>query len=267
MKSCDDETGDERDVVKLVQRCLNRSIAQRTISKQEAMCELARLPSVICSEIIETVSLSGYTKLSNGCFNESRTMLNKYKNRKTNLNQSLHQFFHSTKNVSNRQKKEYVPHYVGGSGQPIYPITENYARIELTKHKPWCSTHCLPSQEHMIEEFNRFLIDPECPTTVKLSFERAKLKYYQKKRGLREVIADSQEESNPISNIVDKDTIETLAISNNIGHMTNEIENIENTGLYTGKNYDWSTRIYNVSKTANIGVISNFFFPHHGFVL
>jgi len=267
MKSCDDETGNERDVVKLVQRCLNRSIAQRTISKQEAMCELARLPSVICSEIIETVSLSGYTKLSNGCFNESRTMLNKYKNRKTNLNQSLHQFFHSTKNVSNRQKKEYVPHYVGGSGQPIYPITENYARIELTKHKPWCSTHCLPSQEHMIEEFDRFLIDPECPTTVKLSFERAKLKYYQKKRGLREVIADSQEESNPISNIVDKDTIETLAISNNIGHMTNEIENIENTGLYTGKNYDWSTRIYNVSKTANIGFINHFFFPHHGFVL
>ena len=267
MKSCDDETGDERDIVKLVQRCLNRSIAQRTISKQEAMCELARLPSVICSEIIETVSLSGYTKLSNGCFNESRTMLNKYKNRKTNLNQSLHQFFHSTKNVSKRQKKEYVPHYVGGSGQPIYPITENYARIELTKHKPWCSTHCLPSQEQMIEEFDRFLIDPECPTTVKLSFERAKLKYYQKKRGVREVIADTQEESNPISNIVDKDTIETLAISNNIGHMTNEIENIENTGLYTGKNYDWSTRIYNVSKTANIGVISNFFFPHHGFVL
>jgi len=28
-----------------------------------------------------------------------------------------------------------------------------------------------------------------------LSFERAKLKYYQKKRGLREVIADTQEES------------------------------------------------------------------------
>jgi hypothetical protein len=119
----------------------------------------------------------------------------------------------------------------------------------------------------MIKEFERFLIDPECPTTVKLSFEQAKLKYYQKKRGVREVIADTQEESNPISNIVDKDTIETLAISNNIRHMTNEIENIGNTGLYTGKNYDWSSRIYNVSKTANIGFINHYFFPHHGFVL
>jgi hypothetical protein len=52
--SCDAETGDERDIIKLVQKCLNKSIAQRTISKQEAMCELARLPNVICSDTIET---------------------------------------------------------------------------------------------------------------------------------------------------------------------------------------------------------------------
>ena len=79
----------------------------------------------------------------------------------------------------------------------------------MTKHKPWCSTHCLPSQEQMIEECERYLIDPECPTTVKLSFERAKLKYYQKKRGVSEVIADTQEESNPISNIVTKILLKT----------------------------------------------------------
>jgi hypothetical protein len=35
--SCDAETGDERDIIKLVQKCLNKSIAQRTIPKQEAM--------------------------------------------------------------------------------------------------------------------------------------------------------------------------------------------------------------------------------------
>jgi hypothetical protein len=38
---CESETGDERDIVKLVQHCSNRSISQRAISKQEAMCELA----------------------------------------------------------------------------------------------------------------------------------------------------------------------------------------------------------------------------------
>jgi len=116
-----------RDIVKLVQSCLNRSISQRTISKQEAMCELARLPMVICSDIIETVSLSGYTKLSDGIYNGSKTLLTKYRNWKEGLQQYFHDFFHLVKNKSSRQGREYVPHYVGGSGQPIFPVSENYA--------------------------------------------------------------------------------------------------------------------------------------------
>ena len=100
-----EETGDERDVIKLVQKCLNRSVAQRTISKQEAMCELSRKPMVICSEVIETVSLSGYTKLSSdGNYNTSKTVLTKYKNRTIDLHLSLHDFFHKIK--INHQKRE-----------------------------------------------------------------------------------------------------------------------------------------------------------------
>ena len=100
---CGSEIGDERDIVKLVQRCLNRSISQRTISKQEAMCELACLPMVICSDIIETVSLSGYTKLSDGMYNGSKTLLTKYRNWTDGLQQSFHEFFHFVKNKSSRQ--------------------------------------------------------------------------------------------------------------------------------------------------------------------
>jgi len=157
---CESETGDERDIVKLVQHCFNRSISQRTISKQEAMCKLARLPMVICSDIIETVSLSGYTKLSDGIYNGSKTLLTKYRNRTDSLQQSLHEFFHLVKNKSSRQGREYVPHYNGGSGQPIFPISENYARIELTKHKPWSINEPLPLSEDMINIFEGFLEDP-----------------------------------------------------------------------------------------------------------
>jgi hypothetical protein len=60
--SCETDAGDERDIVKTVHKCLNRSVVQRTISKQEAMCELAKLPMVTCSETIETVSLSSAVK-------------------------------------------------------------------------------------------------------------------------------------------------------------------------------------------------------------
>jgi len=114
--SCDAETGDERDIIKLVQKCLNKSIAQRTISKQEAMCELARLPNVICSDTIETVSLSGYTKLCDDSYNLAKTFLSKYKRRTEFLDYSLHQYFHVMKNKNKYQCKEIMPHYVGGSG-------------------------------------------------------------------------------------------------------------------------------------------------------
>jgi len=149
-------------------------------------------------------------------------------------------FFHLVKNKSSR-------HYVGGSGQPIFPLSENYAQIELTKHKPWSINEPLPLSEEMIKIFEGFLEDPKCPTTLKLSYERAKLKFYQKKRGMKEVTAPDQEDSNPTSEFVDRDTIDTLATTTNLCSILNEIQDLENSGIHTGQKYNWSKRIYQVS--------------------
>ena len=211
------------------------------------MCELSRKPMVICSEVIETVSLSGYTKLSSdGNCNTARTLLTKYKNRTTDLHLSLHDFFHKIKNHASNKGREYVPHYVGGSGQPVYPVTENYARIELMKHKPWSSFNDLPPLTNVINEFETFIEDSRCPSTVRLSYQRAKLKYMQRLRGQKEAVSEDQELSNPTSNIVDKDTMDTLAVASNIGDVTDAIENIENSGIHSGQNFDWGKRIYEV---------------------
>ncbi len=40
--------------MKTVQKCLNKSISNRTITKQEAMCQVGKLSLVICSESIDT---------------------------------------------------------------------------------------------------------------------------------------------------------------------------------------------------------------------
>jgi hypothetical protein len=45
------------------------------------MCELAKLPSVICLEIIETVSLTGYNKAQLEEKQPSRSILSRYKHR------------------------------------------------------------------------------------------------------------------------------------------------------------------------------------------
>lgn len=223
------------------------------------MCELARLPMVICSEVIETISLSGYSKLSDGTFNASKTLMSKYKNRRSDPQLSFHEYFHLTKNQGSKKSREYVPHYVGGSGQPVFPISENYARIELMKHKPWNSENDLPPLTNVIEEFERFLQNPICPITVKLSYERAKLKYNQRLRGQKEAVSNDQEESNPMCAMVYKDTRDTLAVCNNIGEVTNEIENMENSGLFTGKDFNWSRRLYEVRFQRAHGLINTIF--------
>jgi len=96
----------------------------------------------------------------------------------------------------------------------------------------------------LIKIFKGFLEDPKCPTTLKLSYEKTKLKFNKKKRGMKEVTAPDQEESNPTSEFVDKDTIDTLATTTNLCSITNEIEDLENSGIHTGREYDWSKRVY-----------------------
>jgi hypothetical protein len=142
-------------------------------------------------------------------------------------------------------QKEIVPHYVGSSGQPIFPNTKNYARVELMKHKPWSTSHQLSSDDELINKFTTFLQDPKCSTSVKLSFERAKLKHQQMTRNFKEVISPDQEHSNPVSPD-DRDTIELLATMNGLSNISDNFEVLENDGLDIGKNYDWSNRIFKV---------------------
>ena len=72
-----EEIGTNRDMIKLSRHLLNRSVANRTISKQEAMCELGDLDLVICTESIETVSLSSSVKINYGGKN-SDNVVQKY---------------------------------------------------------------------------------------------------------------------------------------------------------------------------------------------
>jgi hypothetical protein len=63
--------------MKTVQKCLNRSIANRTITKQETVCQLGKLPFVICSEKIDVISLSKAVRITH------HTLLHSYQNTQT----------------------------------------------------------------------------------------------------------------------------------------------------------------------------------------
>ena len=87
-------------MIKLSRHLLNRSVANRTISKQEAMCEFGDLDLVMCTESIETVSLSSSVKINYGG-KDSTNIVQKYKKRTDfhEKNLSLNEFFHKIKNT------------------------------------------------------------------------------------------------------------------------------------------------------------------------
>jgi hypothetical protein len=250
--NCEAETGDEKDVIKTVQKCLNRSVSNRTITKQEAVCQLGKLPLVICSETIDTVSLSGVVRVTNGTNSTYKTFLSKYNTRTTHLDKSLHQFFHLTKNHigPSKKRKEVVPHYVGGGGQPTYPVSKKYARTEMLKYIPWSKNNPLPEMNDTttLELFDDFMKSEHCPLSIPIELERAKNRIEMRKRGISEPTNDEITESQELHCDIDDETRELINITNNLVERSNIFETLENEGFDIGRNYNWCNRLNKVSE-------------------
>src|SRR5687767_5829922 len=92
-------SGTSNDVKRIARKLLNKTTKDKVISKQECMCHLAKLDLFLCSETIETVSLSGEYRLCTS--GESKySFLTRYAKRNDPFSNdmSLHQYFHSVKN-------------------------------------------------------------------------------------------------------------------------------------------------------------------------
>ena len=74
----------------------------------------------------------------------------------------------------------YIPHFVGGNGQPKYPVTMSYARSTILTHMPWDDKRKPTYEGKWIEKFNDFIKSSECPTSVKIAYALAKDRYVKK---------------------------------------------------------------------------------------
>ncbi len=121
----------------------------------------------------DIISLSKAVRVLENNTIHTTTFLSKYIKRTDHLDKSLHQYFHIIKNnLLNQNKKEYIPHYVGGGGQPTHPISINFARTEMIKHIPWQKNNPLPTlmtETNYIALFRKFQKSEYCPTSVSIS--------------------------------------------------------------------------------------------------
>ena len=143
------------------------------------MVLLQNLKLVHCTESIETVSISGQYRIQDMA---QTTLYQKYRRRPSSLyHLSLHQFFYHLKSQLKSSKREYIPHYVGGSSEPVYPATVGYAKASLIIYKPWNPSN-LPfnDDDDVISLFEEFLADSRCPVALKIQYERMCWRHLEK---------------------------------------------------------------------------------------
>ena len=91
--------------------------------------------------------------------------------------------------------------------------------------------------------FNDFIESNDCPASIKLAFERAKLRSYLEKRGIEEVMSPDQEESIPVNNVLDEDVFSAVNISGTLQEVSNTTEDSNMYGFNYGIHYDWGKRV------------------------
>lgn len=227
---------------RLARHILNKASSSRTIAKQECMVLLGNLPLVVCSDSIETVSISGSYRLQEG---GQGTLFQRYKKRCHALEKSFDEFFHMEKNENPRKHSEkmYIPHYVGGRSQPVYPPTKGYARAVLIIHKPWSQNrYPICEEENVIEEFEEFLREPACPMSVKISYERVKYRYLENLTR-KEPVAKEMEET-PTE---DEDLCDLLSLISTF-NVPKDSKEFAAYGLEVGLEYNWGSNVLEVSE-------------------
>ena len=237
------------DVVKIARQILNRGNAHRTIPKQECMVELAELPLTLCSEITETISLSGSYKLSSSSHNDVVTRYRKVA--PSNPNLSLHQFFQqqlkARKGKGKGPSKAIIPHYVGGNGQPKYPPTKEYAMHTLLVHQPWgASFPPVRTEDQWISDFNEFVNSNKCPKEVLLEYHRVKERHESKRPP--ETTASDECYDREIQPDMDEQTKDILSIVTSTSLPTDPFFSVNDQQFDKGLGYDWSQREQSVSQ-------------------
>ena len=247
-----DISGTTNDVKKIARKLLNKTSKDKVISKQECMCHLARLDLFLCSESIETVSISGEYRICTSGEAKS-SVLAKYAKRDTTecIYMSLHQYFHHLKNPESTRlhssHKYIIPHYVGARSVPTYPPTEGYAKSVLLLHVPW--RNMFNEQEesrNYVKEFESLLKSSFCPISISVGYKRAKNRYDQKTQFVEPTGRKENILYESFSTTVDDSVEEIVALASTLGLTSAADIQQENEYFYGDESTNWSEQHYKV---------------------
>jgi hypothetical protein len=234
ISAAESTTDDTDDITRVCRQVMNKAASQRLISKQECSVLLADLPLVSCSELIENISITNNKKLKTDDTNDvTIKLMEQYQKRDmaTLGHMSLHKFFFYQRKKEN--KREAVPHYVGVSGFPCFPVSESYARHTLIVYKPWVEYP--KGGGRYIEEFNDFINSRYCPQSCCMTYDRVLQRFLDKTTFVDFKNKEVDHSGNPITE-EDEELIRLIGLGH-VEFMDYDTEIIKS--LKRGMDYDW----------------------------
>lgn len=207
--------GDATDVELVAKKVMNSCASKRIISKQETAVLLSGLDLTFCSDSIENVSISNSKRLRmNEEESTDKTFIHKYATRlPDSLHMSLYEYFHHTKNANPGRKKTLIPNFVGVSGTPKYPPTDEYARHVLTVYRPWV---VYPKNLEWQLHFENFIRGDKFPACARMSYERVMNRHFTRTVFAEPTAKDGDHSMNTLSE-ADRDTIALHGLMNTEG--------------------------------------------------
>lgn len=194
-------TQDKQDLQHVCKKIMNRAATRRLISKQEASVLLADLPLTTCSEYIETISISQSKRLSINSSTSSSVskFISEYAKRAPQYKHlSLHEYYFVFREEI-QHKRPAIPHYVGVSGHPCFPVSEAYARQVLICYKPWTVYPNKKDPKEWIEDFHQFINSSACPKSARLTYDRVMQRHFNGTKFVDLKASSVDHSGNPVS--------------------------------------------------------------------
>ena len=228
----EETTCDTSELKRVCKHVMNKAASSRLISKAEASVLLGNLPLSICSEYIENVSISNSSKL---CVNLSAKpkpgFVEQYQRRSSEQEGlSMHSYYVWSR--AQGGKRPSIPHFVGVSGNPVFPVSQGYAQHVLVVYKPWREYPNSPQWKH---EFDRFIKSPICPRSCLLTYKRVLMRHIEGTTFVEPVAHTPDHSSNPIS----KEDEEALLLLGLGGKGASIASAFDKLGIHKGLEFNW----------------------------
>ena len=223
--------GNVDDIKSVVKKIMNKTASRRLMSKQEASCLIASLPLTTASEMTDTITISRSVKIQVKGKSKSMNFLKRHQNRSiSHHNMNMPQCHAHERKLKNLPIA--IPHFVGMSGSPTFPVTENHAKQTLLVFKPWISH---PTSDNWVGDFDKFINSKDCPKAARMSHDRVMQRHYNGTKYVDPVAAESMHDPD----MTEEDEA-AIYLSGMAGKKTSiDIDSHTLNNIHRGEDFEW----------------------------